>query len=122
MLAFVAALSERPVYGSNLRFPRAGPPKTTHNLYASGGQGDNDYMAVKKTGRRLGSARVFWAPRVLAMRKTMGLSQRVFARLVGVSVKTLQNWEQGRRQPSGPAAVLLTVLVADPGAVLRAVR
>jgi putative transcriptional regulator len=46
----------------------------------------------------------------------------MFARLVGVSVKTLQNWEQGRRQPSGPAAVLLIVLVADPGAVLRAVR
>jgi putative transcriptional regulator len=79
-------------------------------------------MAAKKVARRLGSTRVFWAPRVLAMRKTMGLSQRVFARLVGVSVKTLQNWEQGRRQPSGPAAVLLTVLVADPGAVLRAVR
>jgi putative transcriptional regulator len=56
------------------------------------------------------------------MRRTMGLSQRVFAKLVGVSVKTLQNWEQGRRQPSGPAVVLLTVLVADPEAVLRAVR
>jgi putative transcriptional regulator len=56
------------------------------------------------------------------MRKAMGLSQRVFSRLVGVSVKTLENWEQGRRQPSGPAAVLLTILVADPGAVLRAVR
>jgi putative transcriptional regulator len=79
-------------------------------------------MAGKKAGRRLGTTRVFWAPRVLAMRKTMGLSQRVFARLVGVSVKTLQNWEQERRQPSGPAAVLLTVLVADPGAVLRALR
>jgi putative transcriptional regulator len=79
-------------------------------------------MVAKKAVRRLGSTRVFWAPRVMAMRKTMGLSQRVFARMVGVSVKTLQNWEQGRRQPSGPAAVLLTVLVADPGAVLRAVR
>lgn len=79
-------------------------------------------MATRKLTRRFAGARVFWAPRVLAMRKTMGLSQRVFAKLVGVSVKTLQNWEQGRRQPSGPAAVLLTVLVADPGAVLRAVR
>jgi putative transcriptional regulator len=78
-------------------------------------------MTTKKTARRRG-ARVFWAPRVLTMRKAMGLSQRVFAKLVGVSVKTLQNWEQGRRQPSGPAAVLLTVLVADPEAVLRALR
>jgi putative transcriptional regulator len=79
-------------------------------------------MAARKTSRRFNGARVFWAPRMLAMRKTMGLSQRIFARLVGVSVKTLQNWEQGRRQPSGPAVVLLTVLVADPDAVLRAVR
>ena len=79
-------------------------------------------MATRKIARRFSGARVFWAPRVLAMRKTMGLSQRVFAKLVGVSVKTLQNWEQGRRQPSGPAAVLLTVLVMDPYAVLRVVR
>ncbi len=79
-------------------------------------------MVAKKVAQRLGGARVFWAPRVLAMWKTMGLSQSVFAKLVGVSVKTLQNWEQGRRQPSGPAAVLLTVLVSDPEAVLRAVR
>ena len=79
-------------------------------------------MTARKTARRFRGARVFWAPRVLAMRKAMGLCQRVFSRLVGVSVKTLENWEQGRRQPSGPAAVLLTILVADPGAVLRAVR
>jgi putative transcriptional regulator len=78
-------------------------------------------MVTKKTARRSG-ARIYWAPRVLAMRKTMGLSQRVFSKLVGVSVKTLQNWEQGRRQPSGPAVVLLTVLLTDPDAVLRAVR
>jgi putative transcriptional regulator len=78
-------------------------------------------MATKKTARR-GGARVYWAPRVLAMRDAMGRSQRVFAKLVGVSVKTLQNWEQGRRQPSGPAGVLLTVLVAEPDAVLRALR
>lgn len=79
-------------------------------------------MVVKKAVRRFGVARVFWAPRVVSMGKTLGMSQRGFAKLVGVSVKTLQNWEQGRRQPTGPAAVLLTVLVADPGAVMKAVR
>jgi putative transcriptional regulator len=79
-------------------------------------------MAAKKVTRRFSGTRVFWAPRVLAMRKAMGLSQRVFAKLVGVSVKTLQNWEQGRRQPLGPAAVLLTVLLTDPDPGLRAVR
>jgi DNA-binding transcriptional regulator YiaG len=47
---------------------------------------------------------------------------RVLTELVGVSVKTLENWEQGRRQQSGPAGVLVTVLVADSDAVLLAVR
>ena len=79
-------------------------------------------MATRKVAKRSPGLRVFWAPRVLAMRKTMGISQRGFAKLVGVSVKTLQNWEQGRRQPSGPAVVLLIVLLTDPDAVLRAVR
>jgi putative transcriptional regulator len=79
-------------------------------------------MAAKKVARRFSGTRVFWAPRLIATRETMGLSQRLFAKLVGVSVKTLQNWEQGRRQPSGPAAVLLTVLLTDPDAVLRAMR
>jgi putative transcriptional regulator len=79
-------------------------------------------MTAKKAVRRSSGARVFWAPRVIAMRKTMGLSQRFFAKLVGLSVKTLQNWEQGRRQPSGPASVLLMVLLTDPDAVLRAMR
>jgi putative transcriptional regulator len=84
--------------------------------------GEWSQWQLRKGVRRSSGARVFWAPRVIALRDTMGLSQRVFAKLVGVSVKTLQNCEQGRRQPSGPAAVLLTVLVTDPDAVLRAVR
>jgi putative transcriptional regulator len=79
-------------------------------------------MAHRKGFRRRTGARVFWAPRVLAMRQAMGLSQRIFAKLVGVSIKTLQNWEQGRRQPSGPATVLLGVLLVNPDAVLRALR
>jgi putative transcriptional regulator len=106
----------------NLSAPIQGSLDPARILYASGGQGDNHGMAGRKSARRFAGARVFWAPRVLAMCKAMGLSQRVFARLVGVSVKTLQNWEQGRRQPSGPAAVLLIVLVSDPEAVLRALR
>ena len=79
------------------------------DLFACGGERDNQLAVGMKTARRLGSARVFWAPKVLAMRRTMGLSQSLFAKLAGVSVKTLQNWEQGRRQPSGPAAVLRAV-------------
>jgi putative transcriptional regulator len=55
------------------------------------------------------------------MREATALSERAFAKLDGLSVKTLQNWEQGQ-QLSGPAAALLTLLVAGPDAVMRAVR
>jgi putative transcriptional regulator len=41
------------------------------------------------------------------------------ARLIGVSTATLRNWEQGRRQPEGPARVLLSMLARDPGIVTR---
>jgi putative transcriptional regulator len=56
------------------------------------------------------------------MRAAMGLSQQAFAALIGVSLATLRSWELGRRHPSGPAVVLLSVLVAEPAAVLRALR
>jgi putative transcriptional regulator len=48
----------------------------------------------------------------------MGLSQSQFAKLVGVSVRTLQDWEQGRRAPSGPARTLLIVAERNPRALL----
>jgi putative transcriptional regulator len=69
--------------------------------------------------RRTGRARPYWAPRVAAIRVRTGMSQREFAKLIGVSVDTLQNWEQGRRQPSGPAVVLLRVLEHDAESVMR---
>lgn len=46
---------------------------------------------------------------VVALRKLVGLSQSQFARAVGISVHTLRNWEQGRRQPEGPAIALLRI-------------
>jgi len=83
-------------------------------------------MAFMKTRkavvRRSVRGRVYWVARLVAMRARLGLSQRGLARLIGVSVDTLQNWEQGRRQPSGPAVVLLTVLERDAEAVMRALR
>lgn len=51
-------------------------------------------------------------------RATIGLSQSEFARLMGVSVRTLQEWEQGRRQPTGAARRLLRVAVSAPGVLL----
>jgi len=58
---------------------------------------------------------------VVAIRKKYGLSQDKFAKLLGISVATLRNWEQGRRQPDGPAKVLLRVAARNPQAVLDAV-
>ena len=51
-------------------------------------------------------------------REATGLSQSQFARLLGVSVKTLQGWEQGRKQPSGAARTLLAIARTNPKAVL----
>ena len=50
------------------------------------------------------------------------LSQSQFAKLFGVSVKTLQNWEQAHRQPTGPAAALLRSVEREPATTLRALR
>jgi putative transcriptional regulator len=55
---------------------------------------------------------------VRALREQYGLSQDKFADLVGISVGTLRNWEQGRRKPEGPARVLLRVASRHPEVLL----
>ena len=60
-------------------------------------------------------------PDVRAIRAELGLSQNQFARLLGVRVGTIRNWEQGRRKPSGAASVLLLVAAKHLEAVLDAV-
>lgn len=62
--------------------------------------------------------RITAVPSVTSIREQTGLSQTVFARLIGVSVRTLQDWEQGRRAPSGPARTLLTIAHRNPKALL----
>lgn len=57
---------------------------------------------------------------VKAVRRRLKMSQAQFARMIGVSVATLQNWEQGRRRPEGPARALLKVAAANPEAVAAA--
>lgn len=56
-------------------------------------------------------------PEVRAIRQQYDLSQQDFSRLFGISVRTLQQWEQGRRFPQGPAKVLLNVIAKNPQAV-----
>ncbi len=57
---------------------------------------------------------------VKAIRGRLGLSQEQFAARFGFSVETIRNYEQGHRQPSGPAGVLLRVIANEPDAVIRA--
>ena len=58
-------------------------------------------------------------PDVKAVREQVGLSQSQFASLMRVSVKTLQNWEQHRRNPTGPAAALLKIVRTAPDVALK---
>lgn len=62
------------------------------------------------------------APDVIRIREQFELSQSEFAALLGISVKTLQNWEQGRRTPRGAARVLLQVASKHPEAVWDVVK
>ena len=60
------------------------------------------------------------ALKVKEVRAATGLSQARFAKVIDVSVGTLRNWEQGRRDPTGPAKVLLRAIHNDPAHVLKA--
>ena len=67
---------------------------------------------------KAGKGKVLRSPATEA-REATGLSQSQFAALLGVSVRTLQGWEQGRKQPSGAARTLLAIAKANPRAVLE---
>jgi len=64
----------------------------------------------------------FAEPEVKSIRDKIGLSQTRFAGLIGVSKRTLENWEQGRRHPTGPARALLRILDKDPESAVRALH
>jgi putative transcriptional regulator len=89
---------------------------------------DFDYLtaSIREAGRiRRGAAKpsrvTEFAPvNVKAIRRRLGKSQSEFAHMIGVSVATLQNWEQGRRRPEGPARALLRVAATNPEAVAAA--
>jgi putative transcriptional regulator len=76
-----------------------------------------------KSGRKRPS-RVFEikAPEIRTVREKLNVSQTEFALMIGVSVRTLQNWEQGRRKPEGPAKALLRIASRNPSAVLDALH
>lgn len=56
-------------------------------------------------------------PDVRTIREAAKISQSQFARLIGVNLRTLQNWEQRRTQPTGPAKALLKIVASNPKAI-----
>jgi putative transcriptional regulator len=78
--------------------------------------------AIERGKRKPSRQFNFTASRIQKVRESAGLSQPQFAHLLGVSVKTLQNWEQTRRAPTGPAKALLRIVEREPEAALRALE
>ncbi len=80
-----------------------------------------DLLQSVKQMRRGEAARVTRValPAAAEARAKTGLSQQDFANLLGVSVRTLQDWEQGRREPTGAAKTLLRVAASHPKILLR---
>jgi putative transcriptional regulator len=79
---------------------------------------DKIALRKKKASRRF----VVREPEVKLIREQTGLSQADFARLIGVSKRTLENWEQGRRNPTGPARALLKIVESDPKGAVQALH
>ncbi len=69
-------------------------------------------------------SRVFVIPKpdVVSIRKRLGLSQSQFALLIGVSKRTVEGWEQERREPEGPARALLRIFEVDPKHAAKALH
>jgi putative transcriptional regulator len=77
---------------------------------------------IRRGTMKPGRPTVFKPEDVKAVRASLCASQSEFALLIGVSVSTLQNWEQGRRTPDGPALALLRVAARNPKAVAEALH
>ncbi len=79
-------------------------------------------QAGKIRRKKMKPSRVFRyrAADIKKIRERLGKSQPEFALMNGVSVATLQNWEQGRRKPDGPARALLKIAAKNPDAVVEA--
>jgi putative transcriptional regulator len=86
-------------------------------------------QSVRDAGRHLRGEEVpgvkihaLEAPDVKALRESVAVSQTEFARLIGVSKRTLENWEQKRTVPSGPARALLKIVATNPKAAVAALH
>jgi putative transcriptional regulator len=93
--------------------------KLFKRLVESMGQMEEIVRGVRAPSREfyVDAARV---KEIRAMTGLTGLSQPQFAKLLHVDVGTLRNWEQGRREPTGPAKAMLRAIKTDPKSVLKA--
>lgn len=91
-------------------------------LFESLKQGLKEAAAIRRGELAPGRVTEISIPDAKTVRAKVGLSQNEFAQLIGVKVATLRNWEQHRRQPTGPAAALLTIVEKEPEAALRALH
>ncbi|MEX1136833.1 MAG: NadS family protein [Balneolales bacterium] len=74
---------------------------------------------IRKGNRKTSRYTVIEEPDVTAIRAKYGMTQQEFSSLLGISMGTLRNWEQGRRKPQGPAKVLLKIAEKRPKAILE---
>ena len=76
-------------------------------------------MKRHMAGKRVRGAKVIIldTPNVRLIREAADISQSQFAKLIGVNLRTLQNWEQERTKPTGPARALLKIVASDPKAL-----
>lgn len=77
-----------------------------------------EILAGVRQLKRGQKGRVTTIASISGIRERTGLSQMKFAELLGVSVRTLQDWEQGRRSPSGAARTLLLIAAKNPDAIV----
>ena len=78
--------------------------------------------AIKKGTKKPSRVFSYHVPNIKSIRKKLHVSQSEFALMIGVSISTLQNWEQGRRKPDGPAKALLRIAEINPEAVVEALH
>jgi len=77
---------------------------------------------IKKKTKKPSRVFKYDIPDIKSIRKKLHVSQSEFALMIGVSTSTLQNWEQGRREPEGPAKALLRIAEKNPAAVIEALH
>ncbi len=85
-------------------------------------QSATEMRAIRRGERKPARRTLVAVDSLQVVRARLGLSQPAFAAVLGISVATLRNWEQGRRQPTGAARILLRIAAKHPTIVQEAVN